>query len=83
MKKLIRIIDTVFIATLLTYGLVWGYAYAVTQKACLGYKFELTEVTYDLVGYCAGAYQGGEIVISLSQLTQFENSRLFPPSFGY
>jgi hypothetical protein len=73
-KILARWATKLFIFMLMIYGLVYGVVYARTQRACLGYEFEITEVTYDLKPFCASLFQGSEIVKPLDVIIKIENS---------
>lgn len=66
--KIIRIVVLIAKIILLIYGFVYGATYAYTQRSCLSYRYEITELTWDLRPYCVGLYQGQEIVVPLHDL---------------
>lgn len=66
-----NIVKYAFIAlkvALIAYAFLYTAAYAYTQKECLSYRFEITQLTWDFRPYCIGLYQGQELVVPLREL---------------
>lgn len=68
LPKIIKYTIMVLKIILIIYGTLYGGALAYTQKACLSYKFEVTQLTWDFRPYCIGLYEGKELVVPLKQL---------------
>ena len=79
LSKILKYVVLVIKILLLIYGAVYGATYAYTNRVCLSYKFEGTQVTFDLRPYCTGLYQGEMLVVPLQDMNKLPDKPTLGP----